>query len=210
MSKLSRKPAIITKRDLIKKTSTKIFIAVAVAAVVVSFSLVALNFLWSLSGHYQRVVSQKDEASRVLSQNIENIELLQNSFIVLEAGEVDAGTVLDALPSRYDFPALATTIESLVARNDVVLESFSGDDIEVDAIQFETEPMPIEIPFSLSVKGSYSSIREFISEIHLTIRPIRIINIELEGYYDAMEATMRAITYYQPRTSLEVETRTIE
>lgn len=199
-----------TKRQLIDKSRSTIFISVIIAAIVVSFSIVTLNFLWSLSGHYNRVIAEKSQASKILEKNVEQVEELQANFNVFEAGEVKSSTILDALPSKYDYPALATTMESLVTSSGLTMKSFSGDDQESDAVQEATVPVPVEVEFNLTVSGDYTDIQKFISDMDRTIRPMKITKIELKGSDDIMKATIHVITYYQPSTSLEVETRTIE
>ncbi len=199
-----------TKRQLINKSSSTIVVSMAAAAFILSFSLVTINFLWDLSQHNLRIIAKKAEASEVLKQNVENIEKLQKSFVVLEAGDVKSSTILDALPSKYDFPALATSIESLVQRSGMTLESFSGDDLEDSAIQEATQPTPVELEFSINVSGSYSDLQKLISNLERTIRPMKITQFELKGNDTRMTSTLQITTYYQPATSLDVETRTIE
>lgn len=199
-----------TKRQLIEKSSSTIVVAVVIAAIAVSFSVVTLNFLWDLSAHYNRVIAEKNKASSILDDNVGNIDNLVAGFNVFEAGNVKSTTVLDALPSKYDFPALATSMESLVSRSGLTMKSFSGKDQEVEATQESTSPQPVEIEFSLAVEGDYRDIQKFIEDMDRTIRPMKITRIELKGSDSHMNANMTVITYYQPATSLEVETRTIE
>ena len=200
----------MTKRQLIEKTNTTVIISLAVTAFIVAFAVVFMNFLWDLSSHNRRVISGKSEASKVLKQNVENISAIQTNFTVFEAGDVKSEDVLDALPSKYDFPALATSIESLAGTSGVSLKSFNGDDQEVSAIQSQTEPQPIEITFSMQVEGRYEKVQEFVNNLQRTIRPIKVLSMEMKGNDENMQVSIRAETYYQPSTSLEVETRTIE
>lgn len=199
-----------SKRQLIEKSSTTIVLSTALAAIILSFSVVMMNFMWSLSGHYNRVVSEKSKASKILEQNVDNIEQLQANFTIFEAGDVKSTTVLDALPSKYDFPALATTVESLVADTGLTMNSFGGSDIETQAIQSQTVPSPVELNFTLTVTGNYKNIQKLVDHLDRTIRPMKITRFELRGSDESMRATMSIITYYQPATNLEVETRTIE
>jgi Tfp pilus assembly protein PilO len=200
----------LSKRQQIEKSASTVVLAMAVAAFIVSFSLVTMNFLWGLSGHHRRVIAEKSEARGILEQNVENIEPLQTNFNVFEAGDVKSDTVLDALPSKYDFPALATTMESLVRQSGMTLESFAGDDNESTAVQEETQPVPVEMEFVFAVEGTYSELQDLISSMERTIRPLQIKDMEIKGSDDAIKATMRVITFYQPATTLEVETRTVQ
>lgn len=199
-----------TRRQLIEKSSTTIVAATIVSAVALSFAIVTLNFLWDLSGHYNRVLAEKNHASKILKQNVENIEQLQANFNVLEAGDVKADTILDALPSKYDYPALATTIESLVSDSGLNLDSFNGSDLESEAVQQMTSPEPVEVKFSISVSGTYENVQKLIRNIDRTIRPMKITRLNLKGSDKLMKSSIYITTYYQPSTSLDVETRTIE
>ena len=62
--------AAMTKRQLIKKSGSTVVLAMAVAAIVVAFSLVTINFLWDLSQHNSRVIGEKSAASKILKQNV--------------------------------------------------------------------------------------------------------------------------------------------
>lgn len=200
----------LTKRQQIEKSNSTIVLSMALAAFIVSFSLVTVNFLWDLSSHNRRVISKKSEAKNILEQNVENVEPLITSFNLFEAGDVKSDTVLDALPSKYDFPALATTMESLVKDSGMTLESFSGDDEEEAAVQEETAPSPIKIEFTLSVSGNYEDFQDLVDRMERTIRPMRVNNLEIKGSDDALKATLKVTTYYQPATTLNVETRSVE
>jgi len=204
------KISAMTKRQLIKKSNSTIVVAIAITAVIVAFSLVTLNFLWGLSQHNSRVISKKAEASKILEENTESIEKLQQNFNVFEAGDVKSAAVLDALPSKYDFPALATSMESLVQRSGLTLDAFTGDDNEENALQSETQPAPVEIEFTLQVSGSYEDVKKLIDNMEKTIRPMKIVSIEMKGVDAEMKVSIKTITYYQPATSLEVETSTVE
>ena len=203
----------MTKRQLIEKSNTTVIMSLAVTAFVVAFAIVFMNFLWDLSSHNRRVISGKSEASKSLKANVENIVPLQQNFTVFEAGDendVKSDDVLDALPSKYDFPALATSIQSLVERSGLTLDSFSGDDNEGTAAQSQTDPLPVEIPFSFAVRGPYEDVRKLLDSIDRTIRPIKILSMEIKGQDSQMQVSFSALTYYQPAVSLDVETRTVE
>jgi Tfp pilus assembly protein PilO len=199
-----------TKRQLIKKSSSAIVGATAIAAIVASFSIVTINFLWNLSRHNESVITEKQKASRTLEENVENIEPLQNSFRILESGDVNSVTVLDALPSKYDFPALATTMESLAIRSGLTLSEFSGNDLEGEAAQQSTTPNPIEIPFTMVVQGEYQDIQEFIDNLGKTIRPLVVKSMELKGSDSSMKASLSIVTYYQPATDLNLTTKVVQ
>jgi Tfp pilus assembly protein PilO len=179
-------------------------------SIVVSFSMVGLKFLWDLRAYHSRVTEEKEQVRDTLSTNIENIGLLKTSFNLLEQSKVDSKLVLDALPSKYDFPALATSVESLVTRSGLILSSFSGDDLEKEAVNRITDPEPIEIPLNISVEGPYKNLIKFVDILSKSIRPMQVNRIEIQGTDENIRADILLSSFYQPGVSLEVETRTIQ
>jgi Tfp pilus assembly protein PilO len=198
------------KRRAITKASTTIMSILVLTSIVVSFSMVGLKFLWDLRAYHSRVTEEKEQVRDTLSTNIENIGLLKTSFNLLEQSKVDSKLVLDALPSKYDFPALATSVESLVTRSGLILSSFSGDDLEKEAVNRITDPEPIEIPLNISVEGPYKNLIKFVDILSKSIRPMQVNRIEIQGTDENIRADILLSSFYQPGVSLEVETRTIQ
>lgn len=197
------------KRLGIKRANTVIFGAVATAAVVVVVSAVLLNFLWDLRGFNNRVIAERTVARDTLDANLENIEKLETSFLALEQGEINSQVVLDALPSRYDYPALATSVDKQVEEDGLVLNNIQGDDLIADAVESDIMPEAVQMPFSINLQGDYEGMVTFIQNLEKTIRPMSIDAIELNGTDDELRAQIRMHTYYQPSVSIEVETETV-
>lgn len=202
--------ASITKRQAIQNARTVILAAVVASAVVVSFSIIGVKFLWDLRGFQQRVIARKETARDQLNDNLENAKQLESSFNEFEKGNVNAQEVLDALPSKYDFPALATSIEALALRTGLILDSFSGDDMGSAAEATSSDPQPLEIPFTMSVLGSYENIKAFLDTLDRSIRPMQLRTIELSGADENMKADISMVTFYQPKVSIEYKTETIQ
>jgi Tfp pilus assembly protein PilO len=198
------------KRQAIDKAKSTVFVTMVVAAIIVSFSLVTINFLWDLRGYNQRVISEKERARDTLQQNVENAKTLQENFALLEQGDVTSQDVLDALPSKYDFAALVTSIDSLAKRSGMVLDSFSGDDLSAEAVQSATQPEPVAMPFIISVQGSYEDLQRFLETLDRSIRPIRVEAVEISGTDDLINADITLSTFYQPQASLEAETKVVQ
>lgn len=207
MAKHSAMPT--TKRQAIQGARNVVIIAMIVAAVVVSFSAIGLKMLWDLRAFNSRVTSRKEAVRDQLIINLENAQELQTAFNIFETQDVNSEEVLGALPSRYDFPALATSIEALAARSGLQLASFNGDDLGATAANTTTSPTPVEMEFNIEVNGPFSDIKKFVSNLDLSIRPMKITSIELRGGEDDMTAQMVVETYYQPRVNLDLETETI-
>ncbi|HET7641376.1 MAG TPA: hypothetical protein VFK47_21885, partial [Ktedonobacteraceae bacterium] len=158
-----------TKRSLITDANSKIVIATAVAAFLVVFSLVACKALWSQANYQNRVISAKKKALSQLQSDLNARDSLVasyrsfvgNSTNVLGGnpngtGDQDgdnAKIVLDALPSKYDFPALTTSLEKMITGQKLTINNITGIDQEVtqQAKQSSATPAPITMPFQIAV-----------------------------------------------------------
>jgi Tfp pilus assembly protein PilO len=117
--------------------------------------------------------------------------------------------VLGALPSVYDYPALLSSIDYLVKRSGMTLDSLSGEDLSDEAIGSQTDPQPIEIPMNINVLGDYESLQTLITNINRSTRPIKIKQIKVSGSDKNMKAEISFITYYQPKISIDIEEKEI-
>jgi Tfp pilus assembly protein PilO len=208
------KPALTTKHLQIQKAASSIFLTVAAAAVVVSMSLVILNILWGNAKYNSKVQGLQEETRDTLKANLAIVPDLRNSFENLEIGadlipeqgvdKKNSEVVLDALPSKFDYPGLASSIDNLARRSSVKLEAFKGTDLGSGATQSSPNPAPEAIPFSVEVEGPYSSIKKFLQGIEDSIRPLKVTRVSLTGTDDKLRASFDMETYYQPAFDLTV------
>lgn len=204
------KDAISGKRSAIEQAKSTVLIWVIVASILVSLSIVSINFLWDLRGYNSRVVSAKRQAESTLEQNLSVTPQLQQNYQLLEDSEVNSQFILDALPSLYDFPALATSVASLVSRSGLVIESFNGNDQGEVAISQQANPVPVEMPFSLTVEGSYDDVKKFVENLNRSTRPMKIEKLSLSGTNANMQAELEITSFYQPAVSINTETTEIK
>ena len=83
---------------------------------------------------------------------------------------------MDALPSKYDFPALTTSLEKLLKDNNFNIGSITGNDDEIaQSIAVASDnPQPVDMPFSLDVKTSNQQGKGLMELFEKSIRPIQI------------------------------------
>lgn len=194
-----------TKREKINRANSTVFVAVAVAAVVVMASLIAMKFLWTQLSYNSRVISAKVVARDQIADNNDSVDSLSKEFIDLESSaSTNSKVILHALPPSYDYPGLATYIESLAQTSGVTFPGSVGQDISESAITSSVVSEPQEIPLSIEVNGTYDSIVQFIKNTELSIRPIHITNVEYSGTSERLKAVITATTYYQPTRDLGV------
>lgn len=216
-----------TKRSLISKANSTIVFVTATAAFVVVFALVAGNSLISQVAYQNRIIDAKKQALRTLETDLKARDSLVASYKAFTSGEVNvlggqvkgdgdrdgdnAKLVLDALPSKYDFPALTTSLEKIVTSQSLSILSISGTDQEVDQAgnQSSPNPEPVPMPFQVQVAGSYASIQSLVDVLQRSIRPFQISTLELSGDESSMTALISGQTFYQPEKSLEITEETI-
>lgn len=217
-----------TKRSLIGKANSSMVVATTIAAFVLVFSLVAGKTLLSQMGYQNRVISTKKTALKHLRDDLAARDSLEQSYDSFTAenpnvlggdakgsGDKDgdnAKIVLNALPSRYDFPALTTSLEKLINDQNLKIMSISGTDEEATQAANATSPnpQPIAMPFQIQVGGSYQSVQNLIDVMQRSIRPFKIQTLELSGDQSNMVARVAAETYYQPEKNLNITTKVVK
>ncbi len=206
-----------TKRLQIEKSNTKVLIAVGIAVVFLVFSLVATQALYKQLKYQNKVISLRSKAVKQLEKNIDATKELEAQYIAFDTSpesiignsDPNSKVVLNALPSKYDFPALATSLENLLKTSGVTIESITGTDDAVAAETTNISPKPIEIPFTLSAKGSYSSIQTLVRNIERSTRPIKITTVTYTGTDKDMQVQINGITYYQPTKTLDLDKKVV-
>jgi hypothetical protein len=118
------------KQNLINKANTTIVAVTAGACFVIIFSLVGSAQLISQLSYQNKIISHKKDALKTLKDDISataDLTTSYNAFINTSQNVLggdpngtgpqdgnNAKIVLDSLPGTYDFPALATSIESIL------------------------------------------------------------------------------------------------
>lgn len=217
-----------TKRSLISKANSTMVIATTAAAFVLVFALVAGKALVSQMSYQNRVISAKKEALKRLQGDLKARDSLQESYrdFVAEDPNVLGGNpegkgdkdgdnaklILDALPSKYDFPALATSLEKLINGQNLKIVSISGTDEEAAESGKEATPTPeaVPMPFSAQVNGSYQSVQSFVDAAQRSIRPFKFLTLEITGDESNMIANFTAQTFYQPEKSLKIKSEIVK
>lgn len=221
------KMQISTKRILIDKTNSRIVIYTSVAAFMVVFTLVASNTLIHQAMYQNRVISAKKVAVAQLKTDVQSTSNLVTAYKAFVStpqnvlggdpngtGPKDgdnAKVVLDALPSKYDFPALATSLEKVLTSQNVQIQSITGTDQEVaqSGDESSSNPTPVPMPFQVSVQGNYQSIQNLVAAFNSSIRPFQIQTMLISGDESNMTLTMTAQTYYQPEKVFNVSKKVV-
>lgn len=226
---MAAKPNISTKRLAISKANAQMVAVVAVAAFVTVFCLIASKAVFSQNQYQSRVTSAKEKAHQQLQKNIQTFGNLQTAYKAFDgtATNVIGGTtkgtgdndgsnskiILDALPSTYDFPALTSSIEKILADRGLKVTSITGTDDQLNQQGNTSSPTPqaVDIPFSFTVSNaSYASVSQLLTSLQQSIRPFQIDTINVSGGANDMKLTITAHTYYQPAKSVNITKKVIK
>lgn len=219
-----------TKHVQIDKANATMVITIAVATFIAIFSLFASRSLLSQRSYQSKVISKKEQARDQLKKNISasaSLVTAYQSFVGTSANVLggnptgqgasdgdNAKIILDALPSQYDFPALATSLQGLLSQSGVKVSNITGTDDELNQQQqtadTTTDPQPILIPFEVNVSGTYANIQSLDSIFERSIRPIKISSINLSGSDASLTMDVKAQTYYQPAKGVTIKMEAVK
>ncbi len=224
------RPHFSVKRIAIDKANARMLSAVAAAAFFAVFSLVASQALVSQMKYQNKVIKLKKTALNQLKVNITETDKLYTAYQEFAGntenvlggnpkadGPKDGENpriVLDALPSKYDFPALATSIEKVLKENSYTITSIDGIDDEVAQSKKKdtgAAPKPIDIPFSFTAPAESQRAKELSQLLERSIRPIEVLRmtVTIREQGGRLIVKMDGKTYFQPEKSLKIEDQVI-
>ena len=215
------------KHTLVSKANTTIVATTAVAGFLIVFWLVASLSLIGQLKYQNHVISAKKQAVNQLKTDISATTNLVSSYHAFAStsqnvlggnpngtGQQDGDNgkiILDALPSAYDFPALATSLEKLLSSQNVKIQSIVGTDDEVAQNGSNSaDPKPVPIPFQFVVSGDYQAIQGVINALQLSIRPMQIQTMDVAGDQGNLTLSVTAQTFYQPAKNLQITTKVVQ
>jgi len=223
------KVEISTKRLAISKANAQIVGIVAAASFVTVFCLVAAKTVWTQNQYQGRVIKAKEKAHHQLQDTIKAFGQLSIQYKALTgkspniiggnkdgSGDNDgdnAKIVLDALPSKYDFPALTSSLEKVLADRSIKASSITGTDDQLNQQNNASSPTPeaVSIPFSFTISNTNTgAITTVLNALHSSIRPVQVDTIVLTGGGSDMTLTVTAHTYYQPAKSVKITKQVVK
>jgi len=201
------------------------FTVVAVASLVIVFSLLGAKALLSQSNFQHKILKEKNKAVQQLKSNIDAANTLKTQYDVFEnenpniiggQGGINVSSngpsdgdnariVLDALPSQYDFPALTSSLEKIIDNDHLGVQSIGGTDAgQSSSTSTSSQSQPQPMAFSLSVLTDYNSSQTLIKDLERSIRPIDVTSLTIQGSSASLTVNVQANTYYQQAISLQI------
>lgn len=223
---MDRLPTSSKKLQIVKAGST-ITVTLVVASLVTVFCVVASKSLLTQRAYQAKVIDKKETALKTLNENIDSANTLFNSYKEFTArpenviGGSSAGTgerdgdnakiILDALPSKYDFPALASSLEKVITQKNLKIVSITGTDDELAQSGSNAQtPTVVEMPFTYSVSGSYDGVYDLIKALESSIRPMSVTKLTITTSTGDTQITVSAKTYYQSEKKLNITTKEVQ
>jgi hypothetical protein len=180
----------------IDKDNNLMFIAVALAAVLVVFSLVSAKTLLGVSS-YQHRVTLGGKTLNLSGQDGDNAKI-----------------VLDALPSSYDFPALISSVEKVANQDHIPLQGVGGTDQGSSPTAASAAPTTSasqyqNISFSVATQADYHTVQTLINDLERSIRPVDVTQFTITGSGNNLNVSVQANTYYQSPITLQIKNKEI-
>ncbi len=215
------------KRIQVTKAQATVIATIAGAVFITVFSLVSSKSLWAQRAYQARVIDKKEKARVQLEDNINAVSGLVTSYKNFTSnptnllggnpsgsGEKDgdnARLILDALPSKYDFPALTTSLEKLLVDRKFKIDGITGIDDELAQEKAASgSAAPIEMPFQITVTGNNTTVQDLLVTLEKSIRPFQSTKLTLKGGSDKLQMVLDAKTYYQPEKTLNIKLENVQ
>ena len=208
--------------SMIDKANNLIVIVSGLASFIVIFSLVASKTLINQMSYQDRVAAAKQTALNQLKTDVTNSTDLTNSYkaFIRQPHNIIGGSpsgsgpqdgdnaqiVLDALPSQYDFPALTTSLASLLNSQGVQISGISGTDEQLTQQNEQTSstPQAVPMPFEFTINSSYQNVVNALNAFEASIRPFDFQTVTLSGGQGNLTLDATAQTYYQPGKTFDI------
>lgn len=209
------------KHVQIDKNQSSMLAVIVLATVLAVFGLFATKSMVEKGLYQRRVLHARRDIVATLKSNYTAAQTLVNRYNVFQqqdpnvlGGSVsgngaqdgdNARIVLDALPSDYDVPALATSIEKVITERGVSINSLSiTDDPASNPDQPEGQPQSKPITFSFQASTNYDGAAKLLQDFERSIRPFDLNTLEITGTDQTLSLSVGMTTYYQPAKSLDL------
>lgn len=216
------------KHDIIDKNNNTVLIAVAGATFVFIFCAFAARALISQSLYHGRVIGEKEKTLDQVRSNLAAVEELKQSFDAFQSepinilggnpsgdGPLDgnnAKLVLDALPSKYDFPALSSSFEKILKTGGYDIGSIGGaEDISLaTSVDAAGVVQPVQIPYSFTVNADRPSTQTLLETLEKSIRPMFVERLLIQSGETILETRVTLHTYFAQSKTFELGSKEVK
>lgn len=222
--------SLSSKRLKIDKAQSTILMVVCVCTAVTIFSLISTKALLSQAAYHRKEIAAKNAALKQVNANISSATTLITQYQAFNNTNPNAiggknsadpnvrppdGTnsriVLDALPSKYDFPALVSSISNILAANGVASPSINGTDQSSSTNAAPAvSPQPVAMPITLNGSATYASLQGLLRDLERSIRPFDVTNLQISGSASNVTFSIESTSFFQPPKTLVVTDKEVK
>lgn len=224
------KSSLNMKSLQIDKNQSPVLVTVIIATIISVFCLTSAKVLLNQALYQRRVINARNTSAKKLEEDIKNTDTLSAQYKAVFLGSTGENIiggstaggsssrdgsnekiVLDALPTKYDFPALLTSLSNLLATDGVGTQSIGGSD-QSTTVNSEANYNPQTSPINISLSGTttYSSAKKLLTDLERSIRPFDVTRLSLSGNESNLTISMDLTTYFQPAKTLDVPSKEIK
>ncbi len=214
---------VSAKHLQIDKNQSSMMAVIVITVVVVVFSLFATKSMVTKGLYQRRALHARKEVAATLKTNYDSAKTLVSQYKNVFAnqnpnilgGSVNGKTnldgqnaviVLDALPSKYDAPALATSTEKVLTERGVTINSLTvNDDPSANSDAPQSQPSYKSMTFSFEGSTNFNDASKLFQDFERSIRPFDLNTLEISGSDNKLKLTVGMTTYYQPAKSLDLK-----
>lgn len=224
--KLNLQPA---KTLNLSRDQSRMLITVLAATAVAVFCLLSTKALLDQAIYNHRVLSAKRQAVKQLQANSGSLDTLKTQYEAFNSTNPNVlggrntadpnavppdgdntRIVLDGLPTKYDFPALISSVSRILSINGLINPGISGSDQSATMDSSPaTNPQPVEIPLTVTGLGSYSGAQNLVRDFERSIRPFDMRGLQLNGSSSSMSISLDLTTYFQPAKSMSSDAKEV-
>ncbi len=196
----------------------RLIILVSLSTVVTIFCLVSAKALLDYASYHRHELSAKRAVVKQLEANIATANTLESQYQSFNSVNPNfiggknttdpnasppdgdnARLVLDALPSRYDFPALISSVSKILTNDGIANPGIASSDLSATTSAAPVvSPSPVEIPLNINGLTSYSGAQNLIRDLERSIRPFNITTLDFGGTNSTISISAGLSTYFQP------------
>ena len=195
---------------------------IAGAVAISVFCLVATKAIIVKGAYQRRALHARNQVVDQLKANVQAANSLFTQYQVFAqgnpnilggfpggSGNLDGDNpriVLDSLPSTYDSPALATSLEKVMVGRGVTINSIDvKDDPITNSDAPQAEPKYKTIQFSFKATADYQKAKQLMLDFERSIRPFDLNKMQIQGSDNSLKLDVTMTTEFQPAKSLDLK-----
>ena len=161
------------------------------------FSIFALRPTLTTIATLQKSISEQQTVNNQIIQKIDDLKNARNNYLAISQ---ETRSKVDGLvPNDTDLPALINQIRSVAQTYDASISGIQFETIVLDGKPqtLVAKPAQKDIPFTISLRGSYERLVQFVDALPKTDRNITIENITVHSDSDnGLLMAINARAYY--------------